>query len=208
MAQDLKKLFEEDRLKIQNGMPSGHEARFAKKLEQELPAIAIKKRFRIWNVAASVVVLLGLSFGAYQFFKSPVEINQPDDTVVTLKSLGDVSPDLKKVEDYYVANINLELANVKLTPENKELFDSYILRLEELNKEYKRLSVELTENGPNELTVSALIDNLKLRLNLLYRLKEQLRELNTFDGNQVAFVSNAEIKRGKIIQIYPFENSI
>merc|ERR1711974_453883 len=95
-----------------------------------------------------------------------------------LKSLGDVSPDLKKVEDYYLANINLELSKIKQTPENKELFDGYVIRLAELNQEYKRLSVELTENGPNELTVSALIDNLKLRLNLLYRLKEQLHDLN------------------------------
>jgi hypothetical protein len=184
MAQDLKKLFEEDRLKIHNGMSKGHEARFLKSLEDKLPTTSIKKRFSIWNIAASVVVLLGLSFSAYQFLKSPVEINQPEDQVVTLKSLGDVSPDLKKVEDYYVANINLELANVKLTPENKDLFDSYILRLEELNKEYKLLSVELTEHGPNELTVSALIDNLKLRLNMLYRLKEQLKELNMSDEGQ------------------------
>ncbi|MGJ8594057.1 MAG: hypothetical protein ACSHXF_16020 [Aquaticitalea sp.] len=185
MAQDLKKLFEQERLKVQNGMPKGHEARFLKKLEDELPATSIKKRFRIWNIAASVVVLLGLSFGGYQYFNTPQEVIEPEKEVVTLKSLGDVSPDLKKVEDYYVANINLELANVKLTPQNKELFDSYILRLEELNKEYKRLSVELTEHGPNELTVSALIDNLKLRLNMLYRLKEQLNELNRSDEGQI-----------------------
>ncbi len=191
MAQDLKKMFSEDRQKIQNGMPKGHEARFLKKLEQELPAhinpsreSVIKKRFSIWNIAASVVVLLGMSLGAYQFSKTPDVMTQPDAQVVTLKSLGDVSPDLKKVENYYVANINLELSNIKLTPENKDLFDSYIVRLEELNKEYKRLSVELNDNGPNELTVSALIDNLKLRLNLLYRLKEQLKELNTTDVNQ------------------------
>lgn len=191
MAQDLKKMFNEDRQKIQNAMPTEHEARFLKKLEQELPAhnnlsrqSVIKKRFRVWNIAASVVVLLGLSFGAYQFFKTPDVLNQTDEQVVTLKSLGDVSPDLKKVENYYVANINLELSNVKLTPENKDLFDSYIVRLEELNKEYKRLSMELTENGPNELTVNALIDNLKLRLNLLYRLKEQLKEMKTTDVDQ------------------------
>ncbi|MCK7591690.1 hypothetical protein M0G43_13965 [Subsaxibacter sp. CAU 1640] len=184
MAQDLKKMFSEDRQKIHNVMPTGHEARFLKKLEEELPATSIKKRFSIWNIAASAVVLLGLSFGAYQYFKTPSVIPDDKEQVVTLKSLGDVSPDLKKVEDYYVANINLELANVKLTPENKELFDSYIVRLEELNKEYNRLSVELTENGPNELTVSALIDNLKLRLNLLYRLKEQLNELNTSEEIQ------------------------
>jgi len=184
MAQDLKKMFSEDRQKIHNVMPTGHEARFLKKLEEELPATSIKKRFSIWNIAASAVVLLGLSFGAYQYFKTSPVIPDDKQQAVTLKSLGDVSPDLKKVEDYYVANINLELANVKLTPENKELFDSYIVRLEELNKEYNRLSVELTENGPNELTVSALIDNLKLRLNLLYRLKEQLNELNTSEEIQ------------------------
>lgn len=184
MAQDLKKLFEEDRLKILTGMPKGHEARFLKKLEEKTPSSSIKKRISIWNIAASVVVLLGLTFGAYQFYKAPDVIPDVEEKVVTLKSLGDVSPDLKKVEDYYVANINLELANVKLTPENKDLFDSYVVRLEELNKEYQRLSVELTENGPNELTVSALIDNLKLRLNLLYRLKEQLNELNTSDEDQ------------------------
>ncbi len=88
------------------------------------------------------------------------------------------------MEDYYLANINLELSKVKLTPENKELFDGYVVKLEELNKEYKPLSVELTENGPNELTVSALIDNLKLRLNLLYRLKEQLQDLNDSNVDQ------------------------
>lgn len=191
MAQDLKKMFEEDRLKIQKGLPKDHENRFLQRLEEELPGkvdlssqIVIKKRFRNWNIAASVVVLLGLSFGVYQFFRTPKVIAEPNNQVVTLKSLGDVSPDLKKVEDYYVANINLELANVELTPENKDLFDSYIVRLEELNKEYKRLSVELTEHGPNELTVSALIDNLKLRLNMLYRLKEQLKELNSSDDHQ------------------------
>lgn len=184
MAQDLKKMFEKDRLTIQNGMPKGHEARFLKKLEQELPSTSIKKRFKFWNSAASVVVLLGMGFGAYKYFNTPEVIVEPNEKVVTLKSLGDVSPDLKKVEDYYIANINMELANVKLTSENKDLFDGYIARLEELNKEYERLSLELTEQGPNELTVNALIDNLKLRLNLLYRLKEQLNELNNSEEHQ------------------------
>ena len=166
MAQDLKKMFNDDRELKTGKMPEGHEARFLKKLEKELPAQSINKRFSVWSIAASVVILFGLSFGAYRFFEKPIE---------------NIA---KKVEDYYVANINLELASVKLTSENKELFDSYIVRLEELNNEYKRLSIELTESGPNELTVSALIDNLKLRLNLLYRLKEQLNELNTSDNHQ------------------------
>mgnify|MGYP000968125522 CR=1 FL=1 len=81
--------------------------------------------------------------------------------------------------------------------ENKELFDSYIVRLEELNNEYKRLSIELTESGPNELTVSALIDNLKLRLNLLYRLKEQLNELNTEKIEPLSSILNEPLRSRK-----------
>jgi len=67
---------------------------------------------------------------------------------------------------------------MKYTPETKDVFDGYLKQLDILNKEYENLSVELTENGPSELTVNALIDNLKYRLNLLYRLREQLNELN------------------------------
>lgn len=192
MAQDLRDLFQKaEQQESQLKMSEGHEARFIKKLDESLPETSIKNRFSVFYIAASIVVLLGLAFGAYQFFEDsksvmPQVVNNPNpEKEQQLKSLGDISPDLKKVEDYYLANINLELSKVKLTPENKELFDGYVVRLAELNQEYKRLSVELTENGPNELTVSALIDNLKLRLNLLYRLKEQLHDLSTSEDGTI-----------------------
>jgi hypothetical protein len=57
-----------------------------------------------------------------------------------------------------------------------------VQRLGELSDEYERLSDELFQSGPNEQTVTALIDNLKLRLNLLYRLKEKLNELNNSEN--------------------------
>lgn len=77
-----------------------------------------------------------------------------------------------------MASINLELSKVELTPQNKELFDGYVLRLQELNKEYDKLLEELNENGPNAITLDALIENLKLRLNLVMRLKDKLEEFN------------------------------
>lgn len=185
MAQDLKNMFKEDRLKVQSGaMPKGHEVRFLKRLEQEFPVTRPNHRFKLWGIAASITLLMALGFAAYRYFQNPEATIPMDEQAVALKSLGDVSPDLKKIEDYYVANINFELANVQLTPASKELFDSYIERLEALNKEYEKLSLELTESGPSELIVSALIDNLKLRLNLLYRLKEQLKEINASDQVQ------------------------
>ena len=41
------------------------------------------------------------------------------------------------------------------------------------------MSEEVVKSGPDALTVDALINNLKLRLDLLYRLKGKLKELNT-----------------------------
>ncbi|WP_339633036.1 hypothetical protein [Bizionia echini] len=186
MARDIRDLLKEDDLEIMPKMPSGHEDRFLQKLNTALP----KKKTRnvFWmQIAASIVIVFALGFGTYAYFNQPVKTTTvvdvaPEET--PFKTLGDISPDFKKVEDYYLANINLELSKVTLTSDNKELIDGYILRLDALNAEYKRLSMELTEQGPNELTVSALITNLKFRLNLMYRLKEQLQSLRNSDTLQ------------------------
>lgn len=188
MAQDIRDLIKNDSSKIQGKMPEGHKARFLKKLDAELP-LHKEKTWSWLQIAASVVIVLGLSFGAYNYFKvdnldTPTQVADTNTTQPDTKSLGDISPDLKKVEDYYLASINYELSKVKLTPENKELIDGYLSQLAELNKEYKNLSLELTNSGPNELTVNALITNLKLRLNLMYRLKEQLNTLNNSQSDQ------------------------
>ena len=184
MAQDLRKLFKEEDSTNEVRMSQGHEARFLERLDKELPVGKKSSHFGFLNIAASVIVLLGLSYGAFKYF-NPATIDNPDNTVVTnIRTLGDVSPDLKKVEDYYLASINLELSKVQLTPENKELFDGYIERLKELNEEYDRLTQELNDNGPNEETLDALIDNLKFRLNLVMRLKDKLSEYNSDDFKQ------------------------
>lgn len=179
MARDIRELFKDDQVKHEK-MPKNHQKRFLEKLEDAMPEK--KKPNYYWlQIAASAVIFLGLSIGGYNYFQPETE--KPTELATTktveTKTLGDVSPGLKKVEDYYLASINLELSKVKYTPETKDVFDGYLLQLDELDKEYKRLSLELTESGPSELTVNALIDNLKLRLNLLYRLRAQLKELNT-----------------------------
>ncbi|MFD2823295.1 hypothetical protein ACFS5M_06415 [Lacinutrix iliipiscaria] len=185
MAQDIRDLLSQDTQDQNKQMPKNHESRFLDKLNTALPEQK-KSRYSWLQVAASVVVLIGLSFGAFKYFGTTIvtDDNGTNQTIVATKSLGDVSPDLKKVEDYYLANINLELSKVKLTPENKEMFDGYVQRLEDLKKEYSTLSVELTKNGPNEQTINALISNLKFRLNLLHRLKEQLKTLNSLEETQ------------------------
>ncbi|MEJ6791907.1 MAG: hypothetical protein QNK89_04000 [Lacinutrix sp.] len=104
MAKDIRDLFEADNKLSKETMPNSHEARFLDKLETALPAKK-KSTFNWLSIAATVVVFLGLSFGAYQFFNSDdaiktivVDTEAPE---IKTKTLGDISPDLKKIEDYY-----------------------------------------------------------------------------------------------------------
>lgn len=186
MAQNIKELFKHEKITGER-MPENHQDRFLDKLNLALPETLPKAKtytFSWMQIAACVVVLLGLSFGVFKCFQ-PDGLNDMTEIVanktIDTKTLGDISPGLKKVEDYYLANINLELSKMAYTPETKELFDEYLIQLNALDKEYQKLSLELTDSGPSELTVNALIDNLKLRLNLLHRLRSQLKEFNPSD---------------------------
>src|SRR5690606_11822285 len=103
-------------------MPENHQDRILGELDKALP-ISKKRPFNWLQVAASVLVLLGLSFGAYNYFKvtpsTHTTVAETKHEVV--KTLGDVSPGLKKVEDYYLASINLELSKMPYTAETKDL---------------------------------------------------------------------------------------
>lgn len=189
MAQDLRKLFNQERAK-QYPMKEGHEDRFANRLDKALPQ-AKQTGFFFLRIAASVLILVSAGFFAYRQFHQE-EI--PATTIVNSESpgqeqegisLGDLSPDLKKVEDYYVVNINLALADLDISSENKSLVDEYMKRLGELNLEYSKLNNELNQIGPNDQTITALIKNLQLRLQLLQKLKNKINEFKSVENEQV-----------------------
>ncbi|WP_420319893.1 hypothetical protein [Flagellimonas sp.] len=200
MAQDLRELFAKEREQHKKVMKPGHEARFLSKLEENMPIdkVAVESEaptkptsFFWLRIAASVVVVLGLT--AYFLFGEVKFIGDPKGAIADVEntdaphqgiSLGDLSPDLKKVESYYVTNINLELSGLEFTGENKAIIDSYMLRLSELDKEYRKLNVELNDIGPNDDTINALIQNLQLRLQLLQKLKSKLNQLKSSKNEQ------------------------
>ena len=189
MSQDLRELFDKER-KQKYQMKEGHEERFMDMLDEAMP-VRKKSFIPIWSIAASVIILLGIGI----YFVITATDPSPVRTTIVDKgnteesesgiSLGDLSPDLKKLENYYVANINLEISQLQVSPENKALVDSFMDRLAELNVEYNSLNKELNEIGPNDQTITALIRNLQLRLELLYKLKDKLNEFKSSKNEQV-----------------------
>lgn len=191
MERDLRELFAKERKEKKYVMKPGHEDRFMSKLEQELPEQPRKHLYLWWSVAASIVVVLGLGiyFLSFQGEKeesiTPQLVEQENNPKnVNTLSLGDLSPEFKKIEDYYVANINLELSDLEFNQKDKALVDGYMDRLGELDEEYRRLNQELNEIGPNDDTISALIGNLQLRLQLLQKLKTKLNQLKSSENEQ------------------------
>ena len=195
MAQDIRKMLKEHRPETPK-LSKGHENRF----EARLAALSSEEKnenhsFFWLKIAAVGILLLSLGYFGYQQLSNSdipevqvAEVNETKDTPQF--TLGDISPGLKKVEEFYLTGINVQLASLKITDENKELIDGYLLRLEELNEEYISLSREMNDVGPSEETVTALIDNLKLRLELLFKLKNKLKELKNIENEEFTSIQS------------------
>ena len=184
MSQDLREVFKKGREDTVPGLKPGHKKRFQERLERQLP-----KQKHSWvfplKIAASIIIALGI--GSYFLTQNSVEMTPPSRTVnqnTTVEgnntiSLGDLTPGLKKMERYYVSNINYALSKIEISAGNKTMVDGFLQQLGILNTEYVRLNTELNTVGPNDKTITALIKNLQLRLQLLQDLKMKLNHLKT-----------------------------
>ena len=162
-------------------LSANHSSKFEGLLQQEIHQQKPKKKNYKWlSIAASVVLLISL---AIKFYPSNIIEEDPKSTSKEI-SLGSISPEFQTIETYYTNSINLEISQLELTEENKEMVDGYLLKIAELTKEYKSLTKELNTKGVNDSTIDALIRNLQLRLQLLQRLKKQIQQLKNLNTNQ------------------------
>lgn len=166
-------------------LSANHQQKFEDKLMQEFNQEKPKQNTWKWlSVAASIVLLVSLGIRFY-----PKDIEEPFTNIETTSTpenitLGSISPEFKTIETYYTNSINLEISQLELNDENKEIIDSYLNKIAELTIEYKSLTLELTKKGVNDTTIDALIRNLQLRLQLLQRLKKQLKEFKNLNTTQ------------------------
>ncbi len=169
-----------DIIKNENKMKelsNNHRGIFEKKLKKEFQNDT-GNRIRILKIAASVLFLLTLGISGYEFYNNIEDTDQ--DKTKKFNSMSDISPDLKKVEDYYLTHINYQLSKIKITDENRDLLEVYLSQLSVLQKEYSDLSMRLNTKEVNEETIDAMIENLQLRLQLLRQLKKKLEIIKNF----------------------------
>jgi len=162
-------------------LPDNHRINFEQLLQKELH-YKPKRNYAFLKVAASILIIISLSIAGNQFFNSEGSqsiVTSTDKPAKKINSMADISPDLKKVEDYYITQINYQLAKITITDENRDLFEVYLSQLSELQKEYKILNTQLNINDINEDIIDGLIENLQLRLHLMKQLKKKLEIIET-----------------------------
>lgn len=169
-------------------LSEGHRERFEKRLQRiNKPS---KKNYYLLKIAASLLILFGVGY----YFNYNRGSLKEDGNIEPLSgqkfvSLGSISPEMKRVENYYLTAINYEMASLEVTPETKKVLDAYLEKIALLTTDYKNLSAELSEKGIDEKIINALITNLQLRLQLLIELKDTLNELkttNTFKDEKIS----------------------
>jgi hypothetical protein len=179
MPKDIRKMFE-NYPQESGALSSSHANTFENKLMKELHQRQPKQKNYKWlSIAASIALLISI---AIHF--TPKDIEPIDEKTDQTIRLGSISPELNTIETYYTNSINLELSQLEITDENQEILDSYLVKIGELTTEYKTLTLELNTKGVNDETIDALISNLRLRLQLLQRLKKQLNNLKELNLNQ------------------------
>tara|TARA_B110000003_G_scaffold233912_1_gene237415 strand:- start:8611 stop:9216 length:606 start_codon:yes stop_codon:yes gene_type:complete len=181
-------------------LPKGHKARFEARLHanfsQEKTQQASSPR-QIWiKIAAVAIAFIAVSvFGYYQLSNTSLRDSLVESTPGVapqtnekLVHLADISPDLKRIEQYYTTGIKGVLASLTITTDNKDVIDGYMQQLQVLDLEYESLNLELTQAGPTEETITALVDNLKMRLELLMKLKTKLKELKNNPNENISSI--------------------
>lgn len=163
---NIKEIIESNK-EIPIDLPKNHRKRFENKLQQELHTK--KSKYLFLKIAASFLLLISIGYISYQI----LALKQAEEQY----TLASISPELKKIENYYTNAIAHELTQIEINEENQLILEKYFKKLDELTTQYKKQSAQLNIDKINEENINALIDNLQFRLQLLLQLKEQLKTI-------------------------------
>jgi len=144
--------------------------------KRKAPVLGIGWRSVIWRAAAVVIIF----FSSYIFFrltdKDPV---QPSGTLYP-ESMEDQSPlvnDLKEAEIYYTSQIEFMKAEaLRLSDGDPSVREIINTEMVDLDKVFKELKNDLKDNTDNEEVIEAMIQNYRIKLEVLEEILSQLKQ--------------------------------
>jgi hypothetical protein len=157
----------------------GHMERFNRKLEMRFPVNTVKRSIVPYLLKAAVVTLLVTlsSLWTWDHFIR---------TGSSRTTLGQVSPQYKEVENYYVHQVNLmegEIVNVDLknNPAQKTML---MKEMKSMDSTYVSLQKELKANPNDERIINAMIEHYQTKLEVMSYIVNQLKTIRNDNQNK------------------------
>jgi hypothetical protein len=157
----------------------GHFERFSVKLELRRQARTVKRSIVPYLLKAAVVTLLVTlsSLWTWDHFIR---------TGSSRMTLGQVSPQYREVENYYIHQVGLmedEIVNtnVQNNPEQKQVL---ISELKSMDSVYVSLQKELKANPDDERIISAMIEHYQTKLEVMTYIVDQLKSIQENNTNK------------------------
>ncbi|MDX6182816.1 anti-sigma factor [Flavobacterium sp. Fl-77] len=146
---------------------SSHQIDFLNKLNKKQPA---KNIGAVWAIAASIVVLLGVSI----FYN-----NQKP------KEFKFASKETQRTDSIFSALIDNELVKLKekKSPENEQIINDALQQMKAFDTDYEKIIKELQKNGENKQIIYAMISNLQTRISFLQTVLQRIEENENLKNN-------------------------
>jgi hypothetical protein len=177
---NIEELIRSNRDCFEDGEPSkGHFERFQMKLERRFQTGGIKRSIVPYLLKAAVVTLLVTlsSLWTWDHFIRPDRGRM---------ALGDVSPQYKEVENYYIHQVNLvesEITTIDISgnTEQKEMLKKEMGSMDSI---YIQLQKELKANPNDERIINAMIEHYQTKLEVMSFIVNQLKEIRNETQNK------------------------
>jgi CHASE3 domain sensor protein len=164
MKQDIRDLFKNEDEENLKQLPDNHRAEFLEKLKK--PEESKRKTFVWLSIAA--VLLIAFTIG-FNVFNSDIE----EDNTAT-----PIIAQIETIEAEYLANIETEWQSFIALANDENLVKRFRKKLDELDEDYKEISIEFKEDSNNIMVIEALVDNLQTRLQILKDIQKHIKILN------------------------------
>jgi len=157
----------------------GHLERFNRKLEKRFQVNTIKRSIVPYLLKAAVVTLL-ITLSSLWTWDHFIR------TGSTRMTLGQVSPQYKEVENYYVHQVNLmegEIVNVDL--KNNPVQKTMLMKeIKSMDSTYVSLQKELKANPTDERIINAMIEHYQTKLEVMTYIVNQLKTIRNDNQNK------------------------
>jgi hypothetical protein len=141
------------------------------------PVIRINWKSIAWKAAAAAAI-----FVASYFFHDYMATRNQSSKRLMGENAGDTTPivnELIEAEAYYSSRINLKKEEVfRLTASNPEVRSEVNKEMVDLDRVFSELKQDLKDNADNEEVIEAMLQNYRLKLDILEEMLLQLKQSN------------------------------